>query len=170
MKEVEKQQLAELIRLVTDLRSENVKFREDINKQVLAINSKTDHKHIPITLEKDILSTVQSSVSTAIQNVLSGHSSPLTKLVHSVVEENSTEIRKIISDSFTEVIRKDEFKQSIVNAFSHKVARTIISNNDGLFDKVANELKQDSIFKSKMMLAVSNIVDECLNDKKLFNQ
>jgi hypothetical protein len=57
------------------------------------------------------------------------------------VDENSTELRALISDSFVQVIRKDEFKQAIVSAFSHKVARSIISNNDGLFDKVSNELK-----------------------------
>jgi len=86
-------------------------------------------------------------------------------LVKSVVDEYSPELRKIISESFGEVISLDEFKESIVNAFSHKVARTIISNNDGLFDKVSNELKQDAIFKSKMSLAVSNVVEECLNIK-----
>ena len=29
-------------------------------------------------------------------------------------------------------------------------------------DKVSNELKQDAIFKSKMAIAVSNVVEECL--------
>jgi hypothetical protein len=64
------------------------------------------------------------------------------------------------------VILTDEFKQSIVSAFSHKVARTIISNNDGLFDKVSNELKQDSVFKARMAMAVSNVVEECLRDRE----
>jgi hypothetical protein len=60
----------------------------------------------------------------------------------------------------------DDFKQAIVSGFSHKVARTIISNNDGLFDKVSNDLKQDAIFKSRMSLAVSNVVEECLKDRR----
>ena len=38
------------------------------------------------------------------------------------------------------------------------------SQHDGLFDKVSNELKQDSVFKAKMSLAVSNVVEECLNN------
>ena len=46
------------------------------------------------------------------------------------------------------------------------MARNIISNNDGLFDKVSNELKQDAVFKSKMALAVSNVVEECLNERR----
>lgn len=105
-------------------------------------------------------------MSESIKSVLTGYNSPLTALVQSVVNENAKELRAIISDSFKLVISTDEFKQSIVNAFSHKVARTIISNNDGLFDKVSNELKQDAVFKAKMSLAVSNVVEECLREKK----
>ena len=126
------------------------------------LTEKTEKKHIPIHFEQSILQTAQVAITDSIKNVLSGYSSPLSKLIASVVDENSAELRQIISDSFTQVIRKDEFKQSIVEAFSHKIARTMISNNDGLFDKVANGLKTDSVFKSKITLAVSTIVEECL--------
>lgn len=49
---------------------------------------------------------------------------------------------------------------------SHKVTRTIISNNEGLFDKVSNELKNDATFKAKMAIAVSNVVNECLLERE----
>jgi len=162
----EQQTIDSLFKAVQDLRTENAKFREDIKLQVDAINSKTEKKHLPIYLEQDILKSAQLAIDSAIKNVLQdNYSSPLKKLIISVVEENSAELRFLISDSFTQVIRKDEFKASIINAFSHKVARSIISNNDGLFDKVSNELKQDAIFKSRMALAVSNVVNECLTEK-----
>jgi hypothetical protein len=117
-------------------------------------------------LEKQILTVVQTSIGESVKSVLTGYNSPLSLLVKSVVDENAKVLRAIISDSFKLVISTDEFRQSIVNAFSHKVARTIISNNDGLFDKVSNELKQDAVFKAKMSLAVSNVVEECLKDRK----
>ena len=162
----EQQTIDSLFKAVQDLRTENAKFREDIKLQVDAINSKTEKKHLPIYLEQDILKSAQLAIDSAIKNVLQdNYSSPLKKLIISVVEENSAELRFLISDSFTQVIRKDEFKASIINAFSHKVARSIISNNDGLFDKVSNELKQDAIFKSRMAIAVSNVVNECLTEK-----
>ena len=117
-------------------------------------------------MEQDILKAAQHAIGESITKVMtSGYDSPINKLVLSVVNENSMELRNIISESFTKVIRTDEFKQSIVNAFSHKVAKTIISNNDGLFDKVSNELKQDAIFKSKMAIAVSNVVEDCLRER-----
>ena len=162
----EQQAIDNLLKAVQDLRSENQKFREDVKLQVETINGKTEKKHMPIYLEQDILKAAQQAVGDSIKNLLSSYNSPLAKLVVSVIDENSTELRALISDSFVQVIRKDEFKQAIVSAFSHKVARSIISNNDGLFDKVSNELKQDAIFKSRMSLAVANVVNECLRERE----
>jgi|ERR1035437_15349 hypothetical protein len=162
MNSKEQQTVDALLKVVQDLRSENQKFREDVKLHIDAINAKTEKKHIPISLEQDILRTAQIAMQESIQKVLSGYDSPLAKLTTSVVNENSTFLKQLISESFNTVIRTDDFKQSIIQAFSHKVAKSIISNNDGLFDKVSNELKQDAIFKSKMALAVSNVVEECL--------
>ena len=162
----EQQTIDHLFKAVQDLRTENAKFREDVKLQVEAINTKTEKKHVPITLEQDILQTAQIAMNESIQKVLTDYNSPLKKLVEVVVSENSTFLKQLISESFNTVIRTDEFKNSIINAFSHKVARNIISNNDGLFDKVSNELKQDAVFKSKMALAVSNVVEECLNERR----
>jgi hypothetical protein len=117
-------------------------------------------------LEKDILQAAQQAIGKSIQESLSRFDSPLVKLVHTVVAEHNTELKQLITDSFQTVIRTEEFKASIINAFSHKVARTIISNNDGMFDKVSNELKQDSVFKVKMSLAVATVVEEVLNERK----
>ena len=162
----EQQTIDNLFKAVQDLRTENAKFREDVKLQVEAINTKTEKKHLPITLEQDILRTAQIAMNESIQKVLTDYSSPLKKLVEAVVSENTTFLKQLISDSFNTVIRTDDFKNSIITAFSHKVARNIISNNDGLFDKVSNELKQDAIFKSKMSLAVSNVVEECLKERR----
>jgi hypothetical protein len=162
----EQETVDNLFKLVIDLRNENLKFREDVTLQVEAINTKTEKKHVPITLEQDILRTAQITMNESIQKVLTDYNSPLKKLVAEVISENTDFLKQLISESFNSVIRTDEFKTSIVNAFSHKVARNIISNNDGLFDKVSNELKQDAVFKSKMAIAVSNVVEDCLNERK----
>ncbi len=153
--------------LVTQLNKQNNLFQQVIEQKVEGFEKRLDKKDFPITMEKDILRTVQTSIAESIQKVLtSGYSSPLHKLVEVVIEEHRTELRAIISEAFSSVIKLDEFKQSIVNAFSHKVARSIISNSDGLFEKVSNELKQDSVFRSKITIAVSNVVEECLRERK----
>ncbi|MCK9415684.1 hypothetical protein M0Q97_03375 [Candidatus Dojkabacteria bacterium] len=166
MKLKEQETVNELLNVINILRTENEKFREDVKLQVDAINTKTEKKHIPIALEQDILRTAQLAINDSIQKVLTEYNSPLKKLVNEVVNENTIFLKQLISDSFNIVIRSEDFKISIINAFSHKIARNIISNNDGLFDKVSNELKKDALFKSKMVLAVGNVVEECLKERK----
>jgi len=158
----EQKTIDKLYQLMSDIQKENNEFKKQVNDLTTKINTKVETKHIPITLEQDILSITQQSIQKAIQESLTKYDSPLIKLVTSVVNENSKELKEIISSSFNEVIKLEEFKNSIRTGFSHKVARSIISNNDGLFDKVSNELKQDAVFKSKMALAVVNVVNECL--------
>lgn len=154
--------LSDLTIKIEGLENKTEALRLDGTKAFDKLEEKIDKKHIPLNLEGEILRTAQQSINEAVKSALGGYGSPLTKLVLEVVNENAAFLKEIISSSFNEVIRTEDFKQSIVSAFSHKVARSIISNNDGLFDKVSNDLKQDAVFKSKMALAVANVVEECL--------
>lgn len=158
----EQKTIDKLYELLSDIKKENNEFKNQTTQNVESISKKVDAKLFPVTLEQDILSVTQSSIHAAIKESLTKYDSPLVKLVTTVVNEHSQQLKQIISESFDEVIRMDEFKEAIRDGFSHKVARTIISNNDGLFEKVSNELKQDSVFKAKMSLAVANVVGECL--------
>jgi len=166
MKQSEQTTVNELAELVRSLRSENAQFQSDVTSQVEAIKEKTDKKHLPVTLEQDILMVAQQSIQEAIGKSLSNYDSPIALLVKEVVGEHKDELKGIINTAFAEAIRTENFKASIVSAFSHKVARTIILNNDSLLDKVSNELKQDKVFKSRATVAVANVVESCLKDSK----
>lgn len=165
MTEKEQKSVDNLLKLLEDIKKENIEFKETIEKQILEMNKKVDKKLIPLNFEMDILQTLQQSLQETIKTTLTGFNSPLSKLIIEVVNNHHLKLKDIISNSFNQAIDTEEFKKSIVNAFSHKISRSIISNNDGLFDKVSNDLKQDTIFKSKMALAVANVVDECLIKK-----
>lgn len=162
----EEKQIQLLNQTLNSIREENKLFRDSVTKLVEVLNHKIEQKHLPISLEQSIVSTTQSAIGKVIGETLGGYNSPLALLIKEVVISRSPVLREIITSSFDHVIALPEFKQSIVTAFSHKVAKSIIQNNDGLFDKVSNELKQDSIFKSKMQLAVSKVVEECLQEQK----
>jgi len=161
----EQKTIDKLYELLSEIKKENNSYKNQTTQTVESINKKVDTKLFPVTLEQDILSATQNSIQVAIKESLTKYDSPLVKLVTAVVNEHSQQLKEIISESFDDVIQMDEFKTAIRDGFSHKVARTIISNNDGLFEKVSNELKQDSVFKAKMSLAVANVVSECLNEK-----
>ena len=148
--------------VMRELKTQERDHSDSLEKKVNSLSNQIQ----PISLEKDVLKSVQVSIDKAILTTLTDYNSPLKKIILEVVAQNSNELKSIILESFEKVIRTEDFKQSIINGFSHKVARTIISNNDGLFEKVSNELKQDASFKAKMTLAVSNVVNECLNERK----
>lgn len=162
----EQKTIDDLHKLVANLAKANEELQKTLVEKINKVEKQVSATYLPVNLEQEVLRVAQTSISESIKSVLTGYSSPLSKFVIAVVDENSTFLKKIISESFNEVIRKEDFKSAIVSGFSHKVARSIISNNDGLFDKVSNELKQDAIFKSKMSVAVAQVVEEVLKEKE----
>lgn len=159
----------ELENLIKELSATKREFQSKIDSVIESINQTKAEIHkakSPANMESDILVAAQEAIAKSIKEVLSGYNSPLAKLTLEVINSHSSELKQIINDSFSSVIKTEDFKTSIVNAFAHKVSRTIISNNDGLFDKVSNELKQDSVFKAKMSIAVANVVEECLKTRE----
>jgi hypothetical protein len=161
----EAEALNEIRDLLFQIKTENENFRNSVNEKVKQLESQVQEKHIPISLEKDILCSVQKSMDAAIASVLSGYNSPLTKLVAQVIDKHSKEIFDIIDSSFNTAISTESFKESVRSAFAHKVGRHVLSNFDGLFDKISNELRNDAKFKAKATLAMSGIIEEFLNKK-----
>lgn len=166
MTKSEEKSLEQLQNLVSKIFEENKNFRNQIQEKVSTFESKLEAKHVPINLENDILKVAQNAILESITKSMTAYDSPLIKLTKQVVENHTPELRNLINESFETVIRNDQFKTQMIEAFSHKIARTIISNHEGLFDKVSNELKQDPVFKSKATLAISNVINECLNERK----
>ena len=163
----EKKLFTEMKDMLRELRQSNAAYTEALNKRVDDIESIVKKKHLPVNLEADILSTAQAAVGKAISDSLTGYNSPLVKLATAVVEENSHELKAMINDSFTKVIHTDEFKQSIIDAFTHKIGRLLIDKSSGLLEKTVNDLRQDAVLKSRLALAVNNVVEEYLKEQGL---
>lgn len=163
MTTAEQKTINELTALVGSFIRKSEEEKQSLLAKVSELEKRLERS--PTELEPRILSTCQSAISDAIKNVLTGYNSPLSALILSVVNSHSAELRDIINGSFEQVIRTEDFKKSILEAFSHKIARGVISGQQGLFDQVANELKQDAVFRSKVTVAIANVVNECLNSK-----
>lgn len=162
----EQKSVDSLTNLLSEIKKSNSEYRDRIDEKLEKLNKKVEHKHIPVDLNNEILKISQVAIGEAVKTVLTKYDSPLIKLVENVINENNAYLRQIISDSFSEVIRTEDFKNSILQAFAHKVSRSIVSQNDSLFSKVVNDLKQDATFRSKMTLAVSRVVEECISRAK----
>lgn len=165
--EKEQKAILELQSLMNEIRKENQSFREDVTKQVSSLSERVNEKHLPLTLEQDVFSSINGAISKGLSEALSNsYNSPLVKYAHNVVAKYQTQIEAIFDKVVSEGIETDEFKQRVREVLLHKIAKTIISGIDGSIDKTVNLMKQDAIFRSKLTLSVNGIVEEFLQTKK----
>jgi hypothetical protein len=162
----EQNTITKLLEIVQQLKIENNKFKELIASHVDSLEVRIDKKLAPISMEQDILSTIQQSIGAAIKSSLSGYNNPLDLLIRNVVNSYSSELTGIISDAFGKTIKTEGFKATLIDEFGHKVARLMVNTGEGLFEKVFSQLKQNPEFKARVTLMLSGIVGEFLGGIK----
>lgn len=141
-------------------------MRATLIARVDQLQEKVETPLKPFDLQEKILSVVQSSMHECMKSVLVGYQSPLNALIVNVVGQYKDELTTILKDAFGSVIRTEDFKQSILNGLSHKLARSMIAGNDSAFEKITNDLKQDHVFRARLAVAVANVVEEILKERK----
>lgn len=166
MTQAEQRGLNEIRGLVNRLSEENRKFREDVNNLVNGLVTKVEQKHLPLSLEQEVVNAVHASVSKAFTEALTGYNSPLTKYAQNVVTRYQQVIESVFDSVVQEAIQTDEFRQRVREVLLSKIAKTMISGIDGSIDKTINLMKQDAVFRSRLTLSVNSLVDEFLNQKK----
>jgi len=110
--------------------------------------------------EKNLLRDAQRAIGEAIKSSLTGFNSSFNKLVNSVIESHSAELREIINENFTSVIKSDDFSQAIKHAFEHKLAKILVSKLEGSVEKCVNTLRSDPTIRARMVLAIESIIAE----------
>lgn len=109
--------------------------------------------------EKIILSSVQSSIHEAIKTKITSYDSPLNPIIIDAFKVHSDSIRGILYEALGECVKTKEFKQSVKEAFYHKVSRALVDGMAGSVDKAVNSFKQDPTIKAKMILAIEEIIN-----------
>lgn len=160
MTKEEKEKFVELEKLMKDIIYSNREFITKSTKKIEALEKKIEEKHVPVSLEQEILKQVNSSIAKSITEMLANpYHSPLFKMAEVVVKNYETKLRKqmeiIIEESITQ-----NFDLELKQAFRHKVARSLISALESETDKITNKLKNDPIFKSKLLIEIDKLVSE----------
>jgi len=114
--------------------------------------------------EKIILAQIKESVKDAIKSRLEGYNSPLNPFIDEALENNKEGLRKVFHSAFEKVVSSEEFKEAVITAFHHRVAKMLVSKLSGSVEKAVNALRQDQATQARMILAIENIVEE--NAKK----
>ncbi len=111
-------------------------------------------------MEKQILNVAKAAIEKSMMESLTGYNGPLSKLCAKVVEENNTELYKLIRDEFSELINSEIFKASLRQALNDKLAKVIVGKMGGELESKINNLKADSTTRAKITVALSKMIDE----------
>ena len=166
MTTTEQKTVNDLYKIASDLRESNKLLRDEVEQRLKGVETKVEQKHIPLSLEDEVTKAVHSSITKAFNDALGGYNSPLQKYALNVVSKYQASIESVFDEVVKEAIQTDEFKQRVREVLLHKIAKTMISGIDGSVDKTVNQMKQDSVFRSRLTLAVNGLVDEFINTKK----
>lgn len=162
----EEKVVADMYAMVREMSKANNDFRNEMELKVKSIEGKVEQKHLPITLESDIVQAIRGAILKTFTDSLGGYQSPLQKYALNVVQKYQTSIESLFDDVVSEAIKTDEFRQRVREVLLHKIAKTMISGIDGSVDKTVNQMKQDTIFRSRLTLAVNGLVEEFLTNSK----
>ncbi len=110
--------------------------------------------------ENEILELARSAIKEKIiERFASSYNSPLNKCADSVFAEHEDEFKKLFRDALSQIVNSKSFKAIIYEEFTHKVAKNLVAKLEGSIEKATNELRQDPILKSKMILAIEDIIN-----------
>ncbi len=161
----EQKSIDRFLTAVNGLMESNRQFQESVNLQIKAMDSKIESKHLPYSLEAEIVTSAQTAIGKSISEALGGYNSPLQKYASNVVSRYQGSIENIFDEIVKEGIQSPEFKIRVREVLLNKIAKTVVSGIDGSIDKTVNLMKQDAIFRSRLTLAVNTLVEEFLTQK-----
>lgn len=111
-------------------------------------------------MEQQILNIAKAAIEKSMMDSLTGYNGPLTTLCAKVIEENNTELYKLIRDEFSELISSEIFKASLRQALNDKLAKVIIGRMGGELESKINDLKADPTTRAKITVALSKMIDD----------
>lgn len=111
-------------------------------------------------LEQQILSTAQQAIEKSIIESLTGYNSPLQKLCERVIEEHSGSLFQLIDKEFSTLLDGETFKEELGKALNKKLASVLVGRMGGELEKQVNQLKANPETRARIMLAISEIVEE----------
>src|SRR5687768_16396595 len=116
------------------------------------MSDNTTKQETPTQLERQIAEQVKESIAKAISERLSqGYDrSPLSQLIDRVVTRHSAELESIVSNAAATAFSQHDFKAELNAAFTHKLARVLVSKFEGEVEKRAVEIRANPAMRAKI--------------------
>lgn len=110
--------------------------------------------------KNEVLEIAVKAIKEKIGEKFTGYSSPLNSICDEVVAEHRDELREIMNDAFSKTIKNKGFKEAVQEEFTRKVAKNLVAKLEGSVEKAVEILRQDATLRSRMILAIENIIKE----------
>jgi hypothetical protein len=162
----EQQTVDQLCKIIADQREGFKEFKEAMELKISSLEKQVEQKHMPLSLETEVVKVAQNAITTALTSAMTGYGSPLVKYATNVVAKYQSSLEAIFDNAVREGINTDEFKSRVREVLISKIAKTMISGVDGSIDKTINLMKQDQVFRSRLTLSVNTLVEEFLGQSK----
>lgn len=86
------------------------------------------------------------------------YNSPFSKLVEASIASHSQGFREILDEALKACLNDKDFRQEIVVAIRHTLAKTLVARFGGELEKQVNVLKSDPPTRARITLAIEDIV------------
>lgn len=99
-----------------------------------------------------------------IERFTTNWSSPLSKMVDSVIENHSIELKELIEDCLSQITSSKLFKDTVKEEFIRKVAKNMVGKLEGLVTKSVDKLNNDVTMKARMIVALEDIIKKSVTN------
>ena len=150
--------------LVIELKKENQEIKQTISMLSKELIKKEEQEKLPFSLEKNIQTNINNAINESItKTLLDDYNSPLKKLVAVSINKYEKDILEKIENSLTNVLKNGDFNSFLQEAIKNKISRELLGAVESNLTKIINSLKQDAVFRSKLVLCINDLVDNYKN-------
>lgn len=110
------------------------------------------------TVDKILTTALRDSIHAAVLEKLKGYNSPLDAALKRTFDKHAGEIDALFDELVRTALLAPDFKSELQQAFAHKLAKTLIHNFEGEIERRATKLREDPVFRAKLIVAIENAV------------
>jgi hypothetical protein len=115
-------------------------------------------KNEPIISKDDVVGVVREALMSKIGTVMNGYTSPLDKIIISVINEYEADFREVVNNALQVTIKDKQFVSDVNVQFKHKIAKSLVGKLEGAVEKAADKLRQDPTLRARMILAIEELI------------
>ncbi len=146
---------------VKELKKENQEIKELLKTLSENLIKKEEQEKLPFSLEKNIQMNINAAINDSIKKtLLDNYNSPLRKLIETSIEKYKTDIMERLDRALMVTLCDQHFNSFLEEAVKNKISRELVGAVESNLGKTINTLKQDPVFRSKLVLKINELVSE----------